>query len=274
MKDFNTQFKEQKNISIGNNKVYFVDIIPNELKFDIPIMIAPGWGGTPKSFKDVIKCLFDEGFRVICVNHIRHDMKLITKEGISRLEFQKADSLVSIIKHLGINKINIVAHSEGAINAIIAVQNNRDLFSKMILIGPGGIVDKEPFIELLSRFIGNILLSSVSTFGDIKAIVRFFRSGVEILKYFSKNPMMGLLEGSAISHSHMKTNLNGLHSTGMYIGMIHGTEDIVFPLNKIMESIKDIPWIDLYQVVGDHSGIYIHPEVYVSIIKKNFSDII
>ena len=49
-----------------------------------------------------------------------HDFKLITKSNISRLESQKAEIILDILKSIKIEKINVIAHSEGAINAVIA----------------------------------------------------------------------------------------------------------------------------------------------------------
>ena len=56
--------------------------------------------------------LFDAGFRVISVTHPRQDFKLITKNNISKLEFQKAEIILSVFDFLNLEKVNVVAHSE------------------------------------------------------------------------------------------------------------------------------------------------------------------
>jgi len=157
MFSFDPQFNTKKRLDFHSRSISFVDVIPPIQKNNIPIFIAPGWGETPKTFKDLMRLLFDAGFRVISVTHPRQDLKLITKSNISKLEFQKAEIILSIFDFLNIRKVNVVAHSEGAINAVIAAHLQPTIFNDMLLVGPGGLVENEGFFELASRFIGNMI---------------------------------------------------------------------------------------------------------------------
>jgi len=271
MSDFESQFNLKKTIDFRGRPVIFVDIIPPAIKNPIPIFIAPGWGETPKTFKDLIRLLFGAGFRVVSVTYPRHDFKLITKSNISRLESQKAEIILDILKSIKIEKINVIAHSEGAINAVIAAHTLPVHFKDIVLVGPGGLVENEGFLELAGRFIGNIIQGGNRVFIDSTARARMIRSGLETLKYFLMNPVMGLLEGSAISRTQLRDFLIDLHKKNISAGVMLGTEDIVFPLKK-MKSLTDLPWIDFHSVKGDHSDIYALPDDYVSFFEKRFGN--
>ena len=271
MLNFETQFDTKKRVDFYGRSISFVDVTPSILKSSTPIIIAPGWGETPMTFRDLMHLLFNAGFRVISMTHPRQDLKLITKNNISRLESQKAEIILAVLKSLNIEKVNVVAHSEGAINTVIAAHMAPYLFKDILLVGPGGLVENEGFIELVGRFIGNLIQGGSRVFTDSVARTHMLRSGLETFKYFLMNPVMGLLEGSAISRTHLQYFLIDLHAHNISMGVILGTDDIVFPLKK-MKSLTDLPWIDFHSVKGDHSDIYARPNDYVAIFKQRFGD--
>lgn len=269
MPDFQSQFKTRRKVDFHGRSVSFVDVKPLVLKSAIPIFIAPGWGETPRTFKDLMHLLFDAGFRVISVTHPRQDLRLITKQNISRLEFQKAEIILEIIRSLDLEKVNIVAHSEGAINAVIAAHIQPKVCKDMLLVGPGGLVENESFIELITRYADYVIRGGVRAFRDPSVRARLIRSGIETFKYFLMNPIMSLLEGSAISKTHLEGFLTDLHREGVTIGVIEGLDDIVFPIKK-MKSLTDFGWIDFRPVAGDHHDLYACPQQYLSLIQDRF----
>ncbi len=269
MQNFQSQFNTKKQIDFHGKKISFVDVIPPVQKSPHPIFIAPGWGETPKTFKDLMNLLFDAGFRVISVAHPRQDFKLITKNNISKLEFQKAEIILSVFDFLNLEKVNVVAHSEGAINAVLAAHTSPMIFEGLLLVGPGGLVENEGFFELVGRFIGNMFQDGWGIFTDKAARKHLSSSLAETFKYFLKNPVMGLLEGSAISRTHLQSYLIDLHKENISIGIILGTDDVVFPLKK-MKSLSEMKWIDFHPMAGDHSGIFAHPEIYAVFLGERF----
>ena len=270
MNDFLMQFRNKKTIIINNRPILFVDVIPPLLKYEIPIFIAPGWGESPRTFKDLIGLLYSNGFRVISVTHPRQDLKLITRNNISKFEYQKAEIILSIFRFLKLKKINIIAHSEGCINVVIAAHTDPNFFNNILLVCPGGFVKNENFIELLSRFISNFIQEKIRVFSNFTRVLSLVRSGIETLEYFIKNPIMGLLEGSAISKTHLQQFLVDLHKNNIEVGIIYSINDLVFPFEKI-EDLSGFKWVNLISVDGGHSDIYENPENYVAIVLRKFN---
>ncbi len=267
MPDFEAQFKTKKQISFYGHQVSFIDIVPPLLKHETPIFIAPGWGETPHMFKGLIGLLYEQGYRVISVYHPRHDLKLITRGNISRFELQKAEIITEIIKKEHIVKVDIIAHSEGTVNSVIAARTQPSLFRQLVLIGPGGLVERESFPELVGRFVLNMFQGGPSILWNKNEFVSFVRSLVDMSKYFLSNPMLGLLEGSAVSHSHMQESLVDLHEAGVSVTIVCGTKDVVFP-HKKMKSIATFTWIDIRDMAGGHDDICVHPQRYISLIQE------
>ncbi|MDD5165342.1 MAG: alpha/beta hydrolase [Candidatus Pacebacteria bacterium] len=267
MPDFESQFKTKKKISFHGHSVSYVDIAPPSLKHSTPIFIAPGWGETPRTFKTLMGLLYDNGYRVISVYHPRHDLKLITRGNISRFELQKADIIAEIIDTEHITKVDVIAHSEGTVNSVIAAHMRPSLFRQLILIGPGGLVERESYPELIGRFMLNMFQGGPSVLWNKNEFTSFIRSFIDMSKYFLSNPMLGLLEGSAVSHAHMQQSLTAIHEAGVAVTIVCGTKDVVFP-HKKMKSISALTWIDIRDMAGGHDDICVHPQRYIGLIQE------
>jgi pimeloyl-ACP methyl ester carboxylesterase len=177
--------------------------------------------------------------------------------------------ILAILDVQKISSVNVIAHSEGAINAVIAAHMKPVIFKDILLVGPGGFVEHEPFIELMARYIGNLFQGGVRALKDESARARLIRSGVETLEYFLMNPVMGLLEGSAISRANLKDYLIELHGCNIPIAVVQGLDDIVFP-HKKMKSLTDLNWIIFYLAKGDHNDIYACPQNLIPFIIDRF----
>ena len=268
MPSFADQFNKKKYIDFHGRSVVFVDVIPPVLKSGTPIFIAPGWGETPRTFKLLVRLLYEKGFRVLSVYHPRQDLKLITRNNISRVELQKAEIILEIIKKQDLSKIDIIAHSEGTVNSVIAACQKPELFRQLILIGPGGLVEKQSFPELIGRFLLNMFQDGgLSMFWNKDEFVAFFESTVDVLKYFLSNPILGLLEGSAISHTHIQKLLTDLHVANVPVTIVCGEKDIVFPRNR-MKSLLTLEWLDVRDMQGSHDDVCIYPRRYIDLIES------
>lgn len=267
--NFEEQFQKKLSVSIGGKSIYFVDVAPNQAA-DVPIFLGPGWGETPKTFKDTIKVLFDAGFRVLCVEHSRQDLKLITKSNLPHLELQKAETILQVLEVQKIDAISLIAHSEGAINCIISASLRPEIFRNMILVGPCGLMREETFLKLVGRFVLNLFEGVVRAIKEPSTRLQLLRSAKEITKYFLKNPLMGLLEGGAISHTKLLVLLEKLYRSGLKAVIIHGSDDWVFPI-KGMRDLRNLSYIDFHLIKGDHHDIYANPKNYLPFFKDSLA---
>jgi len=268
MPSFDIQFNTKKRIDFHGHSISFVDVIPPVLTSEVPIFIAPGWGETPRTFKGLIRLLYEKGFRVLSVYHPRQDLKLVTRGNISRFELQKAEIINEIIKNQQIVKVDAIAHSEGTVNSVIAAHLEPSLFRQLILVGPGGLVEKQSFPELMGRFMINMLQDGgISMLWNKDEFLSFVASTSDVLKYFLSNPMLGLLEGSAISHTHIQQSLTDLHKANINVTIVCGTKDVVFPRNK-MKDLATLNWLDVRNMGGSHDDLFIHPQAYLGLINE------
>ena len=145
MSSFEKQFENRQKIESLGGMIEIVDVTPEKLAKETPVLFAPGWGETQETFKDSLKEMFELGRRVLSLSHAREggdkeDIKENVVEATEKFadypadELRKAITLLAVLAEKGIEKIDVVAHSEGAINAVIAAALHPEKIRNMVLV--------------------------------------------------------------------------------------------------------------------------------------------
>ena len=272
---FEEQFSRKEEIEILGGKIDAVDIRPEILKTAVPTLFAPGWGGTPETYKDTIEALCEKNRRVLSLAHARKggDEKLAPDEIQKEYpadELRKALALLKILEEKNIDKVDAVAHSEGGINAAIAASLAPEKFRNIIFVNAGGLIGPDKFPKLAGRFVFGVIQEALKTIfnKDKLGKVRLQRAFKENLNYIAKNPLRALKESIVISNTETYGMLKNLHDKGIRIAVVGGVDDPVFPVDKMQEILKE-GWLDGFvSVKGGHGEIILHPEKYVGVVDE------
>ena len=65
------QFNDKETVKLYGGKVEIVDIKPEQQKSELPVVMFPGWRGTPEMYKNNILALAEAGRRTISVDAAR-----------------------------------------------------------------------------------------------------------------------------------------------------------------------------------------------------------
>lgn len=256
--------------SEGGN-IEIVDIIPKKEKTATPVLLAPGWGTTPKTLEDVQLALAGNERRVISLSHPRLGGEARKKENYPPEELRKATSILNVIKEKGDNRFDIIGYSEGGINSILAAKMAPDKIRNIILLNPGGIVDKDNFLKLSARFLGGVLNLIKEEMREGQKIKNTLFT--ESLKYITKNPARALKEVGEIAGTDIKDILRDLRKEGIGISIIHGVDDSVFSMDDFQRDLKKESVDGFYSVKGDHWESLKEPDKYMSLVDQALSDL-
>ena len=254
---FEQQFAKKEVIHTTSGRTEFVDIEPLSPKDSVPVLLAPGWGDTPQSYKESLKVIHGGNRRVLSVSHPRRGESAVQDSDFPMAEIRKVKSLIGIIDQKNLGKVDVIAHSEGAINAIIAATLHPDKFRNIVLVSPGGLIGEDKLRKLVTRM-------HVSSIHDITQAMRSFHeigpltnAGVAMAKYFLNNPNRAREELKAIAKSDILEMVKNLHDGGIGIAIIQGEDDPIFPISRIGEVLRDSKdSIDgFYSFKGGHNKI-------------------
>ncbi len=156
----NTSFDEQwdkpEQLQIGSKLIEVQDIHPETQKTDIPMIIGLGWSETPEANKQNIRTYTEKGRRVISPN-TPHGIDAQHIENYPAVELRKMTALIETLGTKGIEKSDIVAHSEGAVFAVMAAYLYPEKFRNLILINPAGMIGEDSVPRLAVGFAADLI---------------------------------------------------------------------------------------------------------------------
>lgn len=266
MRSFEEKFANRQKIELLGGAIEVVDVMPERLKTEVPVVFAPGWGETPETFKDSIKIMAELERRVLSLEHSRGGKtEELPQTEYSADELRKALALIEILEAKGIDRADVIAHSEGAINSVIAAALHPEKFRNMVLVGPGGLIGPDKFPKLAGRFSLKLINNTINAIVEPERMTALLRGGRESLKYVVKNPAKSLKEAVAISESEIHETLKDLREQGIGVAVIHGVDDPVFPMDRMQDIVERDQIDGFYSVKGAHDEIWVHPEKYVAL---------
>lgn len=144
--------KKQYSIDSPVGKFPVIEISPLQPKTDIPVIIAPGWSEPPEVFEMSRAVMAARGRKSLAFDHPRVGGEVTPNPDYPTPELRKALALLDLIEHTGSEKVDVVAHSEGAIYSAIAASLKPEKFRNIVLVAPGGMIGKDTLPALLGRF--------------------------------------------------------------------------------------------------------------------------
>lgn len=275
---FEAQFENKEELKVAGGAAEVVDINPDNPKTEVPVFLAPSWGCTTEVYKPALKELTSHERRTISLDHPRFggDMKINQEDAAKKYpteELRKAFNILGVMEQKGVDKVDIIAHSEGAINAVIAAALHPEKFRNMVLFAPAGLIGEDTFTRLLKGFAGQSKRAETMEEIPVTETEKQVASAAitEVLKYFAKNPIRSIREAVDISNSQIHEMLRYLHEKGIGIVVMSGVDDPVFPMDKMQEIAKADMLDGFLSLKGGHGEIGNHPELYMAAAEKMLS---
>lgn len=249
-----------------------------------PILIAGGWSTDEKTYAGLQEALARSGRMVVTLGHPRRGGTYPTERseqtvGIPDVEWMKAQNILGYVgneqtqEHIsaeGVSrKFDVFAHSEGAINALMAACENPEKFGNIVLFGPGGLQGKDAVLKLIMRFGGKMVTEQIdakrpratmlrdrydrqrrrahlgpsdadtpggvgASWSEPAAVQKQLQEGMSPLsKYFLANVQRAIREGRAIAETDILAMLEYVRSQGVKIVVMQGVDDKAIPVKKV-----------------------------------------
>jgi len=268
---FESQFAHTEQFETVGGTAEVVDIRPEEnLDTDVPVFLAPAWASTLEIYKPALRTITEQKRRAISLNHPRFggDMSDTAEEMLEKYpeeELRKALTILDILDQKGIDKIDVIAHSEGAINTAIAASIHPEKFRSIVFVAPAGMIGEDTFTRLAEGFRSQSSKTETTTRMPFTEAQREVAQVYikEILAYL-KNPIRSVKEGMDISKSQIHDMLRYLHEKGIGIVVLSGVDDPVFPMNKMQEIAKADMLDGFLSLRGGHGELGVRPELFVT----------
>lgn len=271
------QFDQTGSFRIDNHVFEIVDIKPEQTKTEVPTLYAPGWAVGPKTHKEAIIALA-QGFppepgarqggrRVLSIDAV-HGIETSPHQDYPLAEMRKAAALLALLDDRGIDKIDAVAHSEGALYVALAAKvDPKKRFRNLVFVDPAGMIGNDSLGRLARDFTKDFFLQDFGKTGVSESVM-------EALQTILKSPRKTAQEVIAITKEQIHGILKELKAEGMGIAVVHSVDDKGFPMGRVQQTIAPVEdtgqpsqsgrykaMVDgFYSVEGTHNQILIEPK--------------
>jgi hypothetical protein len=241
------QFDDAESIDLKGEQIKIIDIAPEKLKTEVATLMVPGFSATPEDMKDAIIQTAETGRRVISAE---------TPHGIDANEAseRKLEAILQTIEGKGLDKVNVITNSEGAIYVTAAAALFPEKFENIVLIEPAGLIGKGSFWGVLERFAQDAREETRKHKSQPK--LKYPAPRVIGVKQILSDLFASIKEVNAIAKADITETLKKLHELGIGVSIIHAVDDKVFPMEKVQKMVKANMIDGFYSVKGTHNSIY------------------
>lgn len=258
-------FQKERMESLGGF-VSIADITSPIHGEDAPIFLACGWSETLDMLKDTLFSIHKiMGRRVLALDYSYLDDTRLADKHFPPNDYLKAQSLIALLEKKGIDQIDVIAHSEGAIITAIAACLRPEKFRKILFISPAGMLQNDNFSYLIFRFLKDTIFELSASFRH-KTFLVYTNYIKHSLIYIFRNPIQSTKEAFGISKFKILHLLRRIQDSGVSVIIIQHKEDIVFPVDKVKAMARKAGIKNFYLVEGEHNEIHANPEKFISMI--------
>ena len=266
-----------------------IDVEPpaDRLKSPYPVIMAPGFlEDSPATrdqqsqlLEDEVMAMVEHGFRTISALHPRNNRIIQAPEGfhLGNPEksfpddaFQRSIDLLQLIEQKGLEKVNVVAHSQGGVDTLVAANIAPEKFKHIVLVNSAGLMGHDTLLGLASRFVRQLPKNSMKQQldGTIAAM---------------KNPLRALNEARGVTQSDILELIYRVQEEGVSTSLILNEDDPLFPADQILERISDhrywmelksgerinLPFRKISMVEGHHNTVHEQPDKYAKLFTEH-----
>lgn len=273
---FHPGFEEMK---FTAGKVRVIDKTPGEVADQTPVLYAPGWMGTLLRAENTLEAIVSHKRRAVTVQYMRESGKAESDGKNRKIELQKAGILDGVIDAKQLGRVDVIAHSEGAVNALIAACAHPEKFRNIVLMNPAGLIGHDNSASFLWRF----AKSGKDSKAKIKEVIeeatqpdsRYTEEEITRIVERDKavnaatstevkaNKKMFASEIGALADSDIFEMLEYIRDHDVKIAVVAGASDQLFPIERMGREFAkrygergNSPIEGFYSIKGTHADIY------------------
>ena len=233
---FEQQFAAVQEVIYRHNRVEYLDLKPENWQQESPILLVGDWAMTRRSLHDTARVLYDNQRRTVMV-----DFKELGGGFAGKRDFyfeiaDKGNFFPQILTELETARVDVLAHSEGALSATYAALYYSEFFDKLVLAMPAGMIGKDSMLRFMMRFMPQAVRVLTKDVYDNPSVGLSINR--DIANHMLQNPGRAYREAQAMVNIPIDGLLADLKIKGIKVGVLQAHFDTVFPDYSIAANVK------------------------------------
>lgn len=213
------------------------------------LIINGGWGTDEHTYARLRDGLAKTGRVVSSFGHTRKGNSEVGLDNKHpEAERRKAENLLAVVG-ASEGRCDVVAHSEGAINTLIAACEDPAKFGNIVLVGPAGLIGEDSLLKLVKRFAQKMQVEN-RTAGEAREAQQVSSTPIAwdnpsqvkrtlteaskgSITYVLANVRRAIAEGRAIAEADITDMLLFVRTQNIKIIVMHGVDDKAMPMDKV-----------------------------------------
>ena len=240
-------------------RVDVYDVVPEEQKFLIPVIICPGWVEVPISWSKHIDRLVELGYRVIAFD-APHGLPIPTQPGpwgyilgALFIERQKMATLIAIMNAMNIKRADLIGRSEGAMWALLTAHHHSERVRNIVLQNPAGLIGQDWIIPFLIRWRRDMRQTALNEENDPAPY-----APVPAWTVWAQSYLRTAREVIALMFANSRRQLCEARVNGHKVALITTDHDRLFPVELIRRHTEGL--MNTYsELRGSHTSFFCRP---------------
>lgn len=227
-----------------------------------PILFIQGWGGSQTVAHSLAEHLLQQAPSVTYFDFSSLDVNTAddSETFVPTPEYVKALAIHDLVKRSK-DRFDVIAHSEGAIAAVMAAHLIPEKFNTVLLVGPAGLSVRHTFGALVWEFLRSSLgeIFSKEYPYNIRRVMQYF--GLVVVYIFT-NPIQQFYEALSTFRSHTSEMVKKLPEKGVRVIVAGFESDKLFPENEFRKILDGNVGVSVVVLPGGHNALYIMPDEF------------
>ena len=267
MSDFDAQWSQPTHLTVGTDEVDIYNIKPSQEKSGVPVVLVPGWGGTPEMYRMNVAMLAERGRRTLMVKapHGLNDSGLPSKNEIPKAQARRIAALSVLLDQKDIQQTDAIGHSEGCLDLVFGAHLFPARFHNLVLIETPGLFGRDTSWRLAVRFLADAVASGFDSINQKRLRKPLSLATREIASSLLGHPIRAVREVASIAGAHIQRLLPQIRSSGVGVSIIHGVDDGTFPMRRVQQLVTAAMVDGFLSVKGRHGQFQLEPVQYTKL---------
>jgi pimeloyl-ACP methyl ester carboxylesterase len=234
-----------------------VEILPRARRDPVPLVFLPGWGQTARTYAIPLRTFAERGRYVVSLFRPARGRPIVGQTDLPQEEVRKAQALIGALSRMRLERVDLVAHSEGALAAVIATTLYPQRVRNLILVDPAGLIAHDRWYRLAGRFGQMIVQCTVEAATNRDERRALLWAMVNPTVYALTHPLRALAQVGALARWHSLDLLQTLRDSEVGVVVITGVDNRVFPIDQAGPLVREgVLLVDGFHAVrGGHAKL-------------------